>query len=335
MKIVRELDEEVWRRFVDEHPDGNIFHTPEIFQVFARAKGHQPTLWATVDSNNSPLALLLPVQITLMDGLLRSFTTRAVANGGVLCAPGSKGKEALSELLRTYKQEVKGGVLFTELRNLSDYSDLQPIFDEHGFVYEQHLNYLINLNRPIEEILQSIGKRTRKKIRKGLRDQIVQISEVTDRAELSHWYNTLQKTYDNAQVPLADRSMFEAAFDELYPKNLAKFLLANVNGTVAACSVELPYKDTIYGWYGGTDRDYSKYLSNEMLIWYILEWGMSHGYRVYDFGGAGKPDEEYGVRSFKAKFNGELVCFGRNTQVHSPIWFKLSRLGYKLYRQLL
>jgi phage gp29-like protein len=37
--IVRTLSEEKWRRFVEEHPAGNIFHTPEKFQrVFEQAK---------------------------------------------------------------------------------------------------------------------------------------------------------------------------------------------------------------------------------------------------------------------------------------------------------
>jgi lipid II:glycine glycyltransferase (peptidoglycan interpeptide bridge formation enzyme) len=95
------------------------------------------------------------------------------------------------------------------------------------------------------------------------------------------------------------------------------------------------YKDVIYGWYGGMDRAYSKYTPNELLMWHILSWGMENGYRVYDFGGAGKPDEEYGVRDFKAKFGGELVCFGRNTCIHAPFRLRLSQFGYNVYRRLL
>lgn len=335
MHVVQELSENLWKDFVDQNPLGSIFHTPEMFRVFAQTKGHQSSLWATVDNNGQPMALLLPVQVTLMNGLLHQLTTRAIAYSSVLCAPGPEGQKALTLLLQTYKQKIKGRALFTELRNLFDLSELQPLLAEQGFAFEGHLNYLIDLNRPAEDVLQSIGQRTRKKIRKGLRDGFVQMSEVTNQAELDHWYEVLQKTYSNAQVPLADYSLFAAAFKELYPKGMAKFLLAKVEGVTAACSVELPYKDIIYGWYGGSDREYSDYLPNEMLIWHILEWGANNGYRVYDFGGAGKPDEEYGVRDFKAKFGGELVNFGRNTCVHSPTLLKLSKQGYEVYRRFL
>jgi serine/alanine adding enzyme len=335
VKIVQTLPEEEWRRFVDEHPAGNIFHTPEMFRVFARAKGYVPNLWAAVDGQGRSLALLLPVRVTLMDGLLHRFTTRAIAYGSVLCAAGSEGKQALAVLLQAYERELKGRALLTELRNLSDLNSLQVVLDENGFAYEEHLNYLIDLDRPAEEILQSIGKRTRKQIRKGLRDGLVHVGEATSRSELDHWYDTLQKTYNNVQVPLADRSLFEAAFDELHPKGMAKFLLAEIDGATAACSVELTYKHTVYGWYGGSDRAYSAFCPNEMLMWHILAWGADNGFRVYDFGGAGRPDEEYGVRDFKAKFGGDLVCFGRNTCVHAPKALRLSQWGYDVYRRFL
>lgn len=334
MQVTTELDKDLWRAFLDQHSQANIFHTPEMFRVFAQTKKHQPLLWATVNSYGEPLALFLPVEVTLFDGVARGLTTRAIAYGSVLYTPGPDGEAALRLLIEAYKKEASNS-LFTELRNLSDFGQIQPALNDQGFVYEDHLNFLIDLTCPPEEVLMNIGRRTRKKIRKGLRDKIVQIDEVTTRAELDDWYETLLKTYSYSQVPLADRSLFDAAFEELYPTGMAKFLTAKVDEVIAACSLELLYKDLIYGWYGGTDREYSKQTPNELLIWHILEWGSNNNYRLYDFGGAGKPDEEYGVRDFKAKFGGELVNFGRNTCVHNPTLLKLSKSGYKLYRQLL
>ncbi len=333
MQVVQHLDEGPWREFVDYHPQGNIFHTPEMFQVFAKTAGYRPALWAVVDSQSEVLALIMPVHITLLNGLLRRLTTRSVVYGSVLYDNTDKGREALRLLLETYAQSIKGRSLFTELRNLNDLSGLRPLLEGCGYAYEDHLNYLIDLSRLVEEILQSIGARTRKNIRGGLRRGDVKIAEVAQRAELTHWYEVLHSTYDHVRVPLADRSLFEAAFDILHPKGMVKFLSAQIQGVTAACSLELQYKETIYGWYGGSDRAYSRYLPNEMLVWHVLVWGANRGYRLYDFGGAGKPNQAYGVRDFKAKFGGELVNFGRYTCVHAPHQFKLSRVGYQLYRR--
>ncbi len=334
MNVVRSLPEKRWSRFVAKHPVGNVFHTPEMFRVFERAAGHQPSLWAVVDDDEHILALLLPVEITVLDGPLRRLSNRAVVYGGVLCAPGTAGETALDQLLRAYRAEMDRRVLFTELRNVSELNGLQPVLDTRGFAYEDHLNYLVDLARPVDEIMQDIGRRTRKQIRRAMRQGDVVVEEVTDRQGLAECYELLRQTYSRARVPLADRSLFEAAFDLLRPRGMVRFTLARVEGRPAACSVDLLYKDVAYGWYGGMDRDYGAHVPNELLTWHVLSWAAEHGYRQYDFGGAGKPDEDYGVREFKSKFGGELVCYGRNTCVHAPLLLSASKLGYDLVRRL-
>jgi serine/alanine adding enzyme len=334
MEVVQSLDPDKWRDFVASHPNGQVFHTPEMYEVFANAKRHDPKLWATVDRDGKVLSLMQPIYVSTFDGLLGRFTARSIAYGSVLYLAGPEGLKALAKMLSTYRRRMAGPVLFTELRNLSDLDGAREVVEQCGFAYEEHLNYLIDLQRPAEEILQSIGSRTRKNLRHALRQGKVLVEEVSDRQKLGVVYDLLQSTYENARLPLADRSLFDSAFDFLYPKGMVRYTLATVDSAPAAVSVDLLYKDVMYGWYGGTDRAYNSFLPNELLTWHLLEWGATHGYRVYDFGGAGKPDEHYGVRDFKAKFGGKLVSYGRNTCVHTPHFLQLSRFGYAAYRRL-
>lgn len=333
--ITKYLDENFWREFVDRHPQGNIFHTPEMFQVFERARGHSPLLQAALDENNRVLALLLPVQVTLKNGTFRRLTTRSIAYGGVLCASDSLGKTALPSLLNIYIKSASREALFTEIRNLSDMSSIQPLLSQCGFIYEDHLDYLIDLNKPPEQVLQTIGSRTRKHIRQGLRKGNVKIELITDYNQLNDWYELICKSYREARVPLADRSLFEAAYDILKPKGMVQFWLGSIGSNYVAASAELVYKDIIYGWYSGVDRSFASELPGEMLMWHVLSWGAQNGYKTYDFGGAGKPSEAYGVRDFKAKFGGQLVSYGRYTLVHSPTLLHFSEKGYQFYRQLI
>ena len=136
-------------------------------------------------------------------------------------------------------------------------------------------------------------------------------------------------------MPLSDFSLFEATFRYLRPQGMAKFFMAQVNDTYIGTSIVLLYKDIIYGWYAGACRDYSAYKAGDLLNWHVLEWGAAHGFNCFDFGGAGKPDEDYGPRKFKAKFGGTLVNFGRNICVHQPVALKLSKVGYQLTRRFL
>lgn len=334
MRIVRQLDERLWREFVDQHPQGNVFHTPEMFQVFACAEGHHATLWAAVGNDGRVLALMLPVQITLLNGLVRHFTTRAVVYGSVLCAPGSEGQDALTKLLHVYRGEVGGSPLFTELRNLSDLKAIQSVLQDNGFDHEGHLDFLIDLQRSTEEIWSSVDGNVRTNVRKARRKGVV-VEEAISLDEVRAAYAVLASVYQRIQIPLAPRSLFESAFEILHPKGMVKFLTASVEETCIGVAIRLLYKDVIYAWYAGSIRDYAKYKANDLLNWHILEWGAQNGFKCFDFGGAGKPDEDYGPRRFKAKFNGALVNYGRNTCVHHPLRLRLSEWAYQMYRRYL
>lgn len=122
----------------------------------------------------------------------------------------------------------------------------------------------------------------------------------------------------------------------LYPKGMIQFLIGTApDGRDIAASVALLYKKTIYGWYRGFDRKYGFCLPNDQMVWRVLQWGAENGYEFFDFGGAGRPNEYYGPRNFKAKFGGRLVNYGRNTYIHSPHRLKLSTFVYQLYRKVL
>jgi len=333
--VVRSLPEDEWRRFVEQNPAGNIFHTPEMHRVFGAARGYKPEVWAVRGSNQQVSALFLPVRISLNSGILRRVTSRDVAFGSILCTPGSEGVQGLKVLLQAYQDSARQQTLFSEMRNIAPLDEYQPSLSEAGFKYAEHLNYLIDLTRTSEEVFKRIGKRTQRNLKRGINLKRVNIEEVTSREGLRTVYSILHKTYRAAQVPLADLTLFEAAFDRLHPQGMLRLSLARVGDAPAAASVELLYKDTIYGWYGGTDRDYGMHMPNDLLMWHILKWGSEQGYRVYDFGGAGTPGEAYGVRDFKAKFGGKLVNFGRNTWVPNKALLKVSEFGYSIYRRFL
>lgn len=329
------LPEDEWRRWVFENAAGNIFHTPEMFRVFQRTRGYQPEIWVARGENQKILAIFLPVTISIHTGMFRRLSTHTIAYGSVLCDPCEDAKEALNLLLQRFQAAHKSRSIYTELRNICDMSAYQAALKQLGFTYEEHLNYKIDLTGSPDAVFSRIGKRTQKHIKRASTRGELTIEEVTNRSGIDECYHLLCKTYRLARVPLADRSLFEAAFDVLYPLGMLRVTAARRAETLAAVSFELLYKDVMYGWYGGMDREFSRYTPNELLMWYILRWGAENGYREYDFGGAGKPDEDYGVRDFKAKFGGVLVNYGRYKWISNPFLYALSAQGYQVYRRFL
>lgn len=331
--IINKLDEGTWRQFVEQQPQGNIFQTPEMFQVYTQAEEHQPELWAIVDKSQRPLALMLPVKITLKNGLLYRWTTRAVVYGSILYTPGVEGREAIKMLMKAYRREMRGCILFTELRNVTDLQDIQPVLQEFGFAKENHLNFVVDLRQMIDRMWDRLDPNAKSNINKARRKGVV-IEEAVSPETVRTSYGLLQEVYNRIHVPLAHYSLFQATFDILRPKGMVKFFMARTGDTYIGTSIVLLYKDIVYGWYAGAIHDYSSYKAGEMLNWHVLEWGAQNGYSSFDFGGAGKPDEEYGPRKFKAKFGGTLVNYGRNTCVHSPQRLRISRIGYQVLRNL-
>jgi len=42
IEITNSLDKTQWREFVYDHPQGNIFQTPEMVEVYKRTKNYEP-----------------------------------------------------------------------------------------------------------------------------------------------------------------------------------------------------------------------------------------------------------------------------------------------------
>jgi hypothetical protein len=187
-----------------------------------------------VIENDRVLALHLPVQITLMGGPLRYLTTRDVDFGSVLVEKSEQGRRELALLLHEYNRRIPGAPLFTELRNFTDQCYIRDILENHGYIFEDHLNYLLDLHRDEEAIFQGFTKSTRNRIRKDLRGGDMIIKEVIEREMLPLFYDLLTKTFKAARVPVADIHLFEATFDVLRPMKMAYLTIAFVDETPAA-----------------------------------------------------------------------------------------------------
>jgi CelD/BcsL family acetyltransferase involved in cellulose biosynthesis len=333
MQIVRELDRDCWQAFLDCQPPGGIFNTPEMYQVFERAAGHEPELWVAVDAGR-PVAMFAPVRVTVLGGPLRPLTSRSVAFGSVLAAPGEAGREGLGRLLQAYNQTATRRAVFTELRNPVQLNGLQATLDAQGYRFEDHLNFLIDLTQPESRLWSNIRSNARRNIRKAQAEG-VEVAEVDDPAEMAAVYALLKVVYRRIQVPLPDESLFQAAFDVLRPRDMMRVLVARSGDVVIGALTLLVCRGVMLYWYTGTLREHSALRPADLLVWRALQLGASSGCRVFDFGGGGRADEAYGVRDFKAKFGGELVNYGRNVCVHGPVRLALSLAGYRLTRRFL
>ena len=334
IEIIDSPDIKQWREFVYNHEHSNIFQTPEMAEVYKRTKNYEPITLAVIDDTTDEiLAILQAVVIKEMKGILGTFSARSIIQGGPLFVEGEKGIKALKVLMKYYDRIARKKVLYTQIRNMQDTSRILTTFNDFGYAYDEHLNFLIDLTRSREELWNGLSKKRRNNIRRGKKRGVI-IKEMEDKTLIPSLYDIIQETYKNAKLPLADMSLFESIFELLVSKNMAKFFLAMHGNKNIGAIVVLMYKGVIHDWYAGASRDYLQLCPNDISAWHVIDWGSDNGYYTFDFGGAGNPNEEYGVREFKKQFGGRPVNFGRYEKVHSPLKLWLAKKGFKMYRKI-
>jgi hypothetical protein len=176
-----------------------------------------------------------------------------------------------------------------------------------------------------------IGKHRWRYIRLSMRDG-AKIVEHPTIEQVQAFYTILQELYrTKVRTPLWSWDFFERLFHTEH----ARYILVELDGQIVggtAC-VCLPGK-AVYEWYAcGMDncRDDIRPLS--VAIWGEMQYAAQNGYPLFDFMGAGRPDEPYGVRDFKAEFGGELVEHGRFLCIRKPLLYWIGKMGVKFLKR--
>jgi hypothetical protein len=332
IKITDSFDISRWDDFVLSHPHGNVFHASMMIDVCKKARNYSSLCLAAVDSASGDiLAVMQATIISEFGGLLSPLSSRSVLQGGPLFIDSPSGREASRLLMERYNRLVGNKVIYTQIRNMWDTQDSTEMLASLGYEYDQHLDFLIDLDRNEGDIWQDIHKSRRKGINRAEKNGMI-VRKVTSMEELTACYNLVDDTYKRFKVPLADISLFRASYEDLAPAGFADFFIALLDNEAVGTRITLNYKDMVYDWYAGSkpEIDYV----DELLVWHVLKKNAGK-YKVFDFGGAGHPDKPYGVREFKRRFGGEMVNFGRYEKVHSRLRAGIADFGFSVYKKVM
>ena len=311
-----EVDHNAWSDFVWQHTDGNIFQTPLMYKVYSHTPGYKPVFFA-LQKGKKIKGVLLGVIISPVVKL-GWITSYSMVTGGPLVEDADL--EFAEILLDVYSRAIRGKVLFSQFRNLSDMGWLHKSFSVRKYEGEPHLNYLVNLKQELSDIWGGFSPTCKNKINKATKSGL-EIRSFSSEEEIESAYYILSEVYGRIKYPLVHKRLFLEAMTQLNGSENVQFMGAYLEGKMIAMRMLLVYKDIWYDWYAGSFRKYTSYAPNEMLTWQIMKRAKECGAAVFDFGGAGNPNIPYGVRDYKRKFGGEQVDFGRYERVYHPKLF--------------
>ena len=348
-----DIDPQQWQALIDRSPYATWFQTKEAYEFYAAVGGELIPFAYGVEEEGRLVGVIVGYTTKSTNAIQQYFTKRAIIYGGPLLAEDIS-DEALCALLSAIAQcKVEGlkfkGVenskadtpaftpytlhptpIYIESRNFHDYSKWRNIFEANGFAYQPHLNFHVDTSS-VEVVDKNLGKSRKRDIRTTIRDGVTPVYQPTIE-QVKQYYQILQNLYTTkVKTPLFSWNFFE----QLHRTEHARFILTEYQGRIigGTVCVELPNR-ALYEWFAcGEDGVYDHIYPSCYATYLGIKYAAESGCQIFDMMGAGKPEEAYGVRDFKAKFGGEMVEHGRFLCVRKPLLYWIGKIGVKLLKR--
>lgn len=323
-----DIDPQQWNELVLSSPTATWFQTKEAYEFYAANPVEMKPFAVGINEDNNLKGLVVGYITNEKNSIKQFLTRRAIIIGGPLLDKNIS-DEALKILLLAVKRLLKD-VIYIETRNFNDYTQWKSIFEHCGFNYQPHLNFHVDTTS-VDLVESRLGKNRKRDIKTSIRDGATVIEHPTIEqvrtyyAMLKHLYTTKIKT------PLFSWDFFE----KLYAHPNGRFILVELNGEIigGTVCVELPER-CLYEWFVcGRDGEWKSIFPSSLATYAGIRYAAEYGCSRFDMMGAGKPDEAYGVRDFKARFGGKQVEHGRFLCVRKPLLYRIGKLGVKLLKK--
>lgn len=335
-----QIDATAWSALVQTSATGTWFQTPEAFEFFqSQPELFKPYVYGV--ENEGRLCGVCVGYVTVDKSALKQMMTRRAIIVGGPCLADDCTADEVTELMKIVRKELKGEAIYVESRNFNDYSKWKEAFTIAGFEYVPHLNFHVDTSS-VEVVEANLGKSRKRDIRTTIREGVtitsiydlgLQIDDL-DRERMVHeYYQVLKNLYETkVKTPLFPESFFQA----LAKHPDARFLLTELNGKIIGGTVCVAQEDKcLYEWFAcGEDGVYPHVFPSCYATYAGIKYAAEHGMPRFDMMGAGKPDEAYGVRDFKAKFGGKEVDHGRFLCITKPLLYKIGVLGVKILKKM-
>ena len=336
-----EINPLAWQKLVDESPYATWFQTQEAYQFYAANKQEMTPFACGIERDGELRAVCVGYVTKERSRIKQFYTRRAIIIGGPLIAD-SANEEDIARLLYAiqqpcrliaqspYRPTWRNLPIYIETRNFHDYSRWKEVFQYSGFAYQPHLNFHVDTTS-VELIESNLGKNRKRDIKTSIRDGATIIEQPTIE-QVRAYYTLLKQLYTTKiKTPLFSLSFFE----QLYAQPNGRFILVELNGEIigGTVCVELLGK-CLYEWFVcGRDGEWKSIFPSSLATYAGIRYAAEHSCTRFDMMGAGKPDEAYGVRDFKARFGGEQVEHGRFLCIRKPLLYWIGKLGVKLLKR--
>ena len=309
MAISTIRDGVLWDRFVEESPYGLLFHRWRFLQIVEQHTGYRLLPYGVYRGDE--LIAVFPL-FYRKDLFLKSVFSppplTCIPYMGFVVGAGYDGLRPRERetWVRTIVDEADA-----EIRKLSPnfvyvqmapcFTDIRP-FKWNDYREESHFTYLLDLDRPEEELLKSFDRKSARTMIKKAGGFRLTLKQVND-ADLFLDIMTQRYAEQGLTFPIVSRQYLKDLL-AAFPDHIKMYFLYNGDDVVSLMT-DYEYKGLVIDWLGAAKMN-SEVPGTDYLKWELMKKARADGYSVYDIQGAG----DRRLSHYKSKFNPRLeVCY--------------------------
>lgn len=343
LKIIKENEKQMFNDFMAYGPKGHVLQSYEWGEV-KRHTGWEPIRALVMDGEKPVAGISILKRRLPLPGISKSIFY--APRGPVADYSDKKTFEFLISGIKALAQKHGAIMLKIDPDIKAPNPEVDGMLKSLGFRAREggpnfegvqpKFVFRLALDKSLDEIFESFHNKTRYNIRLAARKGVV-VKE-GHRNDLKPFYNILQETCVRDKFLVRGYDYFEALWEELVEKGLAKLFMAEYEGRYIAGTLAFIFGDKAWYIYGASSNEHRNVMPNYALQWAMIQWAKENGCTMYDFRGVSgdlSPDNPlYGLYRFKKGFNGEFTEFiGEYDLPFSSFFYNLWEHAIPRYRQ--
>jgi FemAB-related protein (PEP-CTERM system-associated) len=278
-RFIQETESDAWDAYVQNHPNGTLFHLTAWKEVVALTFGHKSYYLVATGMDYGETGG--PPQRATIIGVLPLFRIKSLLFGDFLISvpfaeiggPLSDSKEVEGVLLE------KAKALATELG--CDYLELRNRTPIDGLATKDlYYNFRREIFPNLDENLTAIPRKARRMIRQGEKYGLT--AEFGSHLLHEH-YQLMAESYHHLGTPIFSKKLFEH-FVSLFDDKVEILVIRDKDKIPIAAVMSFFYKDQVVPYWAGSKPEYRKFAPNDFMYWQLMKYGCENGYKVFDYG---------------------------------------------------
>ena len=299
-----------WDNFVNDHPDGNIYHLSAWKSIVENTYGWTSYYYMLYDKDK-------------IIGIVPFFEVRGINfNKSFLSLPyASYAGILLSE-------KIHEDDIYDELGWNNELVSIRKVCNDNMTNDSAIVTMVLDLPEDSEELWGKFKAKVRNQVRKAEKSNI---EFVTGKQYLDDCIGVYSKNMKRLGTPVHKNSFFRNILEEY--KDNSDIWAVTKNGRVVGAMLVIYYKNVVFDYVASTLPEYNRYNVNMMLYWGAIKKSIELGLGKFDFGrstrdtGTYKFKKQWGTKEIQLDYY--VLKNGNKTCIKVPQPGKLSKIWSK------